>query len=501
MAQALYQFTVPTPSQLLANMLRTYANGMIAIGVANPNVSKGSDVYVLFQSIANELSAAYANAVIKSDATMPDTASGTDLDRWLSAVGLARDSASGSAGLVVLNSSLTTGSGVFIPIGSQLTDTLQLRYQVTVGGSYLNGQYIPVASIDIGAQTDHANGDVLAWVTPPPYCASTVLVGTTGGTDGLTGGADAEQDGAARARLLATMSNPPSAGNWQAVSQLGQASTPQVEMCFVYPALQGPATTTIVCTSRATATNRTRTLATLVMTTQVTPYVAGLLPEYVYLQSFTPVSVPTDVALLLSIPSAPTASPPGPGGGWIDGTPWPQSIGGTAPCVVTGMTTTSNFTVNATTAPTAGASSIAYLDPTTWTIYSATVVTVSGTSGAYVITTSAPLVNLAMGSAIWPQSTNQATYVAALLGAFAAMGPGEMSSNALITARAFRHPSPAQAWPSSLGASQLKAVISAGQEVLDAEYIYRSTTTPAVSVNVTTAPNILTPRVLAFYAA
>lgn len=510
MTYPLFTFTAKTQDQIRDDFLRTYSNLLIQAGVPSPNVAPGSDAYILATAFAGELAVAQANSVLKADELHPDTAVDTSLLRWLTLFGLGFRPAIGSSGLVTINASVS--GSILIPVGQQLLDGAGLRYQVTVGGLYGNNSQVPVAAIDLGSSTNHANGDTLKWISSPPFCGPTVAVGIPGGTTGLTGGSDVEDNETARARLFALLQNFPGTGNWQQVIQFGQAASPYVQMVFVYPAIQGGATLhfAVVQAAATTAplisTSKNRDVNLVTLNNTIVPYVQGLMPTYVYVVGTTVTNVPTDAAILLSLPSASTASPPGPGGGWLDGTPWPSSIGGTTAVSVSSVTSTTQFTVTATTPPIAGASHIAFLDPTTWTVNTATVTAVSGSSGSYVITIDTPWPNIATGNFIWPQSVNQQNYVNALLGAFALMGPGEKSSNggagtSGVLQRAFRHPVPQLTWPYSLGTYQLKALTNSGTEVLDAEWIYRSTTTPAVPATVTSAPNILVPRNLAFYAS
>jgi uncharacterized phage protein gp47/JayE len=515
----LFTYVVKTNVDVRNDVLRTIKNGLIALGIPNPNVGPNSDYFLTATALGNEIAVGLANITISVDQNMPDTATGDGLDRWLKIVGLARRPAIGSFGAVTISVSVAS---TLVVTGMQLVDAVGLRYQVTVGGSYANGAPIPVAAIDTGKATNHANGETLTWVTAPAFAASTVSVGTTGGTDGLTGGFDSEVgiDEPPRARLISDLQNPPKGGNSADVILWCLQSSPVVQAAWCYPALLGPGTTFAAVAAQPqttvplSATSKSRQLSATLMTGTVQPYVQGQLPEHVFSVIASVVDQSVDVAIQLALPSAPTASPPGPGGGWLDGTPWPSSLGGTAACAVTAVTNSTQFTVNATTAPQDGVSHIAWLSPSTgtspWALFTATVVSHSGSSGAYVITIDTPMPGIANGNFIWPQATQQVNYINALLLAFSLMGPGEWTSNAAIKARAFRHPSPTQSWPYSLGAQQLKLVINAGPEVLDAQYIFRSATTPTVPASVTVntstgaltsaAVNIFVPNNVAFYA-
>jgi uncharacterized phage protein gp47/JayE len=513
----LYTYQTKTNTQIRDDLLRTEKNGLIALGIPNPNVGPGSDSYIRATAIGNELAVVQANNTILADQLMPDTSAGTFLDRWLNMFGLGRNPATGSAGVITIQCSAASTT---IVTGQQLVDQNGLRFQVSIGGTYSNSIPVPVQALDTGAGTDHANGDVLTWVTLPPFCAQNVTVGTQGGSDGLSGGADSEVgvDEPPRARLFSFFQNTPRGGNSSDIAMWAGQSTPEVQATFVYPALQGPGTVFFCCTETAqttgalSAASKGRSLASTIVTGTVVPFVQGLLPEHVYSVGATVLNQPTDVAIQLSLPSAPTGSPPGPGGGWVDGTPWPQSLGGTAPVTVTAYTNSTQFTVNALNPPQVGVSHVAWLSPLNWQVYSAIVTSIVPGSipGAYQITVDTPMVGIGTtpGNILFPQSINQNTYVAALLGAFAAMGPGEWTNNALVLPRAYRHPQPQTGWPYSLGATQLKQVISSGTEVLDAAWIYRQNITPALPTSIvvnasgvltSNPPSTLTPNNVGFY--
>lgn len=513
----LYTLVVKSNTQVRDDILRTEKNGLIGLGISNPNVGPGSDYYITATATANEIAVILANSVVVADQLCPDTASGVNLDRWLNLVGLSRAPATNSFGNITITTSV---SSTLVVLGTQLKDNAGQLFQVIVGGSYANGAQIPVESIAVGSATDHANGDVLTWVTTPPFTQSNVTVGLPGGSDGLTGGNDSEVgvDEPPRARLFARLQNPPKGGNSSHIAGWAAASTPNVGSCYVYPAGLGPATVLFAVAAAPqvigtlSSTSKNRDIASALLTGTILPYVQGNVPEHTLVVGTSIANQPVDVAILLSLPSSATASPPGPGGGWIDGTPWPSSISGTTPVTVTSFTNSTQFTVNATSAPNAGVSHIAWISPLTWTVIQATVLSVTGTSGAYVITIDTPMPGITTGNYIFPASQNQANYLAALFAAFATMGAGEwIASGSALFRRAFRHPPATITNPAALGASQLKTVINSGPEVLDANWIYRSVTTPTVPASVTidpvtqlltsAPPNLLVPRNIAFFAA
>ncbi len=502
-------FTTKTWQEVHDDVLRTQRNGQIALGIsADPQLGPGSDEEVWATIIANETQPLYVNQRIVGDAQMPDTASindpptpvGPDLTRLMKIKGLSPRGAVGSVGFIILACSTTTS----ISQGTQLTDTNGLRYEVSSSGTYNNGDLVPVDALDTGSATNHAAGDTLVWVTPPPFCNPKQLVAT----GGLVDGAPEEDNETARARLLDREQNPPGSGNWPQVAGYAEASTPLVQKAFVYPAVNGPSTCHVAVTGYTSLTSKSRAIVSTILNNIVTPYVLGLMPEYTEVVVTTTTDENADISIGLTLPNAPSAG--GPGGGWIDASPWP-AISGTAntyanvTAVSAGSVT--QFTVNAPTPPTDNVSHICMWDLVTGNLYRAKVLSHSGTAGAYVITIDQPFLNLVAqnlitgenGTFIFPDAVNMDTYVSTLLSAMEQMGPGEKTANASVLTRGYRHPTPQSAWPSSLNATQLKAIEDTGTEVLDTSYYFRSATTPTVPASVSNPPVVLIPHRIGLY--
>lgn len=519
----LYQYATKTQPEIRDDLLLTLANHLRAQGQPNPNVGENSDYYGLATGLANEICVALANNVVSVDQQMPDTAGGSFLDRWLALFNLQRRGAAGSTGLITPTYSATS---TFVVTGSQLTDSTGLRYEVSIGGTYgtaigLSPQ-IPVDAVDTGSATNHENGDVLQWVNAPPFVDENAVVGIPGGEDGLEGGFDSEvgEDEPPRARLFAVLQSPPRGGNWSDVAKWCSESTPVVQAAGIYPILLGPATFGFAVFQPAQVTqplssnSKTRQIIAPTVSGLIVPYVRGQVPENMLVVGTSTVDQPTDVALILTLPSAPTASPPGGGGGWVDGSPWPRSIGGTTPVTVTSVTSSVQITVNATTPPTPGVSHVAWISPLTWQLLTATVTAVSGSSGAYAITLDTPWPGVTAGNFVFPQAVQQQNYLAAILTAFGNLGPGEWTANPTILVRGYRHPLPSLTWPNSIDGRFLRTVEDAGDEVEAARTIYDSsggaTTIPSYPLLTTDgsytltspstmSPYLLTPRNIAYY--
>lgn len=490
------EFVLPAAEQIRDNILRVQRAGLIDRGVADPNVTPGSDEYVRAQAIGDQLEIAMANTQVKADEQMPDTAVDDGLARIMAIYGLAFREASGAAGNITLSSTASTT----VIVGTQLIDGSGLRFQVTVGGIYANGATIPVEGVDTGKDTNHVAGDTLRWVSQPPFADPTALVAT----GGLIGGVDDEDDDTARERLYDRLRNPPAAGNWQHLAELAEASSTLVQKAFVYPCANGPSNYGLAVVGYATETSKSRVVPAVTVTNTVKPYLDGKVAEYVDSIVTSVTDSNMDVAIELTIPASPKASPAGPGGGWTDGTTWPRpnTTNSIFYCDVTAVTSSTVFRVRSENAPTATVTQIAWLSPVDWKLYTATV-TASSTISTYIyeITIDKPFPSIAVLHLISPNATNIAAYFDAVIAHFALMGPGEkLASSAAAFYRAFRHPPPSQSWPYKVDSRMLRAVTDSADEVLDAQFIHRtSSLAPTVPGSVQTAPAIFVPRSIAFY--
>ena len=496
-------FVVKDSTTIREDLLRVIKNGLIKRGVTNPNVGPNSDWFVLATALGNELAVVGANAIVKCDEQMPDTATGGALGRIAELLGLAKQPAGGSIGPVIITASATTP----IPTDAELTDALGQRFAVLAGNDYEDGDQVTVYAISTGASTNLAEGTVLQWASAPPFCSDTVTVGT----GGLVNGIDAEDDEALRARVLALLQTPAGSGNWEHCAEVAEQSDPRVAKAFVFPAVQGPATVDIVVAAAPTTSSKSREIDATILSGTIVPFTKGKLPEHAYVTVTTVEDVNADVAFGLSLPEAPTANPPGPGGGWLNGTPWPAPNGtSTFRCTVTAVTSSTQFTVDATTTPQAGVSRVCWLSPLDWKLYSALVTAVSGSSGALVVTLDRPFTGIFVGCYLWPAAQNAQAYVNAVLAAFALMGPGEKTSNASALVRGFRHPAPSNSWPYTLGAHLLRAISNAQLEVLSTSFLHRTdgtttltgtggVVTPQVPGSAASAPRIFVPRHIGFY--
>lgn len=490
------EITVKTAEEIRDDYLRTIKEGLINLGISNPNVSEGTLDYVRGTALGEFGALLYQNISLKADAQMPDTAQGEDLVRLANIYNLSLRAAGPSSGSILLDATVTTD--IVIPTGSQLIDDKGLSYEVSVGGSYSDGEEIPIRAIDTGSGTNLAPESILRWVSPPPFVSPTAVVAS----GGLTGGVDEETYEGLRTRILEKIRNPPGGGNWSELNQAAEDSTVAVQKSFAYPAANGPATVHLAVVTAPTESDKTREINSVVLSTKVIPAVQSVVPEYFELLVTTVQNQNTDVSINISIPSATTASPPGPGGGWLNGTPWPTyaALGYSR---VTAVTSSTQFTIQCDTEPTIDVTQICWLNPTNWQLYRGIVTSYTGTAPSVTVTVDTPFAGtsnqIVVGSFVFPDAELMQDYVDTLLDIFANLGPGQKTNATGLLPRAYRRPLTIESWPSDLNDQLLRRLTDNNDTILSAGYNYRSSATPLLPSSITDGPYILVPRNLAFY--
>ncbi len=500
--------TVPltqSPAQILQGMLTTYQAAMTNNGYPNVSVDPGSDIYVRFSAISNQISLLYSNILVQYNAMQIATATGADLDALLNNYGLARKSASSSEGFITLVCSVPTT----VVSGTTLTGSNALKYQIVLGGVYTNGSILEIISVDVGAQTNIPVGTILTWNNTPASAQPTVVAFSA-----ITGGSDLENDDSARVRLQAHIQNPPAMGNWQQLVELASASDVLVQTAFVYPVANGPGTQHIALVGYQTTSYVGRDIPLTPNLVNDTSYILGQIPVPVVPGTVitTVTNVPFNVAFSLLLPY-PIGSPNnGVGGGWTDFSPWPTPDGTfvTTANTVTNVVSSTNFTITAKSgsiAISAGITTINWIDKSDssgngWIITSAHVLAFTDNgSNTYTITIDTPFPTVAVGDYIFPASVNAQNYLNAILTQFAAMGPGQKTNQLAVLPSARRQPLPATLYPDTVGPQFLRALVNAGSEVDSATFYYQQygNNEPALPVVVSNPPNIFIPGSIGLY--
>jgi hypothetical protein len=464
----------PTRDAIVERALQFWQRQLVSLGTsaasARAATARGTERWISAQSWGQGLEIVLANGRALEDAAMPDTATGDDLDRICAIYGLTRSAGAGAQGNVTVT---CTGSVTYVTGQELVSDTTGKRYRVVTSTTTTTGGSVAVVGIDVGTATDLDAGESLTWTSPPSGSATTCVVAS----GGLVDGADADNDGRLRERLLKLLREPQNGGSWAHYRQWAEDASSAVEDAFVYPAAQGPGTVHLAYTIEGDADNRYARAGTTALTTLVNDAVIAEQPEYADVTVTTVAHQDTGVALKITIPEPLTGG--GQGGGWIDpvspGTPvrWPTAkIGaGNVDGVVkvTAVTSSTAFTVNANVAPTAGVT-ILFFSTTDRVFYEAEVVTVGGSAGARTITIDRALPTVAVDDYVSPACEQYEAYGETFMAEVAKLAPGEKTSDADVLPRAFRRPATEDGFPSALTTRLVSTMQTSHTEISNAAF-------------------------------
>ncbi len=213
-----------------------------------------------------------------------------------------------------------------------------------------------------------------------------------------------------------------------------------------------------------------------------------------------------DAALQITIPDSALAG--GNGLGWTDETVWPPLVGGDSGRVTVNSSISSvpSVTVSAVTAtsPVAGQTNIAWWSPTDMKFYRALVLSVSGGTGAWVLTLDRPLLDIdgaspLSGEYISPAAQNMDGYGEEWVKIFSKLGPGEQTTDVGRLPRALRHPFITDEDPSDINTVSVSSITQAYTEITALTFSHSPTTTPTVPSDVDNAPQVLVPNNFGIY--
>jgi uncharacterized phage protein gp47/JayE len=187
-----------------------------------------------------------SNAVTVANGVSRSTATGPDVDTWIFLqTGGARGPSQGAGGTVSIQAS---SNGAQLEAGDLLTSPNGNVYEFTTAGTYQNGQPVPVAGVTKGSGTDLPAGSLLQIQTSRPGLTDlTAIVLPQADGSGLSGGAGAESDSDALARLQDLASNPPASGNEAEYrAAIEQIQTIGVQAAFAIPDVMAPGTIAVM---------------------------------------------------------------------------------------------------------------------------------------------------------------------------------------------------------------------------------------------------------------
>lgn len=495
------QIWYPTQQELVDNALGEMRVGAIDASVDEPPTAPGTDNHLRMLGAASIAMLGVTNTSITEANTNILTADEDSLEKQREERGLPKVEPTGATGRVVPDiRGVTT-----IVEGAQLQKNPSgLRYEVV--GNYIaptDGDEIDVRAIDTGSATNADAGEELTWVssTSPPNLGPVAIVSQG---KPLKGGSDEESPERLRARILNALRNRPAGGNWGYVRELGLNATGEAQDVFVYAALGGPSTCKV---APVRLFDRARNDYSRTLSDSGLGAIRGALwgnnPEGINIPVLPTAPEPVDVALQIAIPDSVLSG--GDGRGWSDALPWPGLVGADNGRVITASYSGSviGITANTTVAPVARQTTIAWWSPQDRKFYTASVITVGGSSPNWSLTLDKPLVdstgaNPVAGDFISPGAVNIEAYGTSWINIMEQLGPGELPQLGGGT-RAIRHPYATDEWPSQLTLRVYGQLTGLHNEVVSVIESYASANTPTVPATVDDNANIFTPRHFGIY--
>lgn len=137
---------------------------------------------------------------------LPDTATGLNLERWSSILGLSRKPKAKASGITQFAGTISTS----IPIGTRVVRSDGVEYETVAAGAidFSGTADVSVRAVLAGEDGNADEGTVLTLVSP----IAGIQSATTVQSGGLVGGTDEESDDDLRVRILLRIQNPPQGG-------------------------------------------------------------------------------------------------------------------------------------------------------------------------------------------------------------------------------------------------------------------------------------------------
>jgi hypothetical protein len=477
-------FIPSSSAEIRDQMIRDIQVGAYTAGIIDLDVSPGSDVYIWCSVLSNTLLPLYANAALTAAAISELTAEGEQLDIIRQAMGLPEVEPSPATGTIIIT--IPSGNTINVLDGTEFVTEAGFRGQVFGDQLVNNNDLVSVRLIDAGSAGNADPGSRVVFLNPPFGVESLATVNE------LSGGTDEEDDFRKRERVLNRRRNVPSAGNPGFIIDLLLNESTALDRVYVYPALGGAGTIAVAITKGFDFVNRDFTR----QTTSVQINDAKALLDFeipLAIECFVTSTNDelTNVTIGLSMPN-------GSSQGWTDPTPWPRLTSADGGRITATVTTPTNITLSANTniAPVPGQTRIDWICPADQRTVRSRVLSVAGSSGAWVLTLDKPLVsgNVAIqtGDYVGPAASQSQVIVDNFLKEMNQLGCSEMAVN---PGRASRVPS--DRYFDELSLSLLQPLFL--PEIRSVNYLYRSKVNATVPANVAGSPGILIPGRIGLY--
>lgn len=392
------------------------------------------------------------------------------------------------------------------PAATIARDPLGKRYQVLLTAvTPVSGTVtLTMKGIDGGDDTNIAVGTELRWINPPVGCEPTAIVATA-----FTGGVEAENEADYAKRIEDHIQHRPASGNQAHFRAWAVQASSSVESAFVYAsALHAGSVVVAITQKRANVVGPLARIPNFGTMSAVTGYLvpptSPVVPGNVFVLVVMPQPTPTSIGLRLGMNR-------GTSGGWADLVPWPRASSAFPRCQITNVLSQTLIQVTTDEAPlfvmpAAGvnAPQLMLWDPDKSSFEKLSVSSVASAGGnLYDITLAAPPTRtMALDDAISPYTDRKDIIAGAVQTYFDGLGPGELVDFAtdVRAHRAYRSPKPSEAYPQKAGQGIVTVLLEElGGVAGDAELVQGTVTTPALPVNVTDGPRMLTVRHVGVY--
>lgn len=471
-------------------------------GTAIP-VSPGTDAWIQGTAEANMAMLCFANYANTKPQLTPLYAVGQALEDWRLALGLPEVKATGATGKIKV--SVAGSATVTVVKGLQgfLDNGYRGEATATTTG-VADGDEVTVQMLTTGEASEAAPGASWRWANPPLNMA---VDGTVSAAKPLTGGTDSEDDERKRTRILNKLRNQPAGGNWGDLRQISLDANGSIQDAYIYPALGGPASVKVAVSKAFDRSNRDYSRApTSAVVTDARNAILGNITSGVDVYVVAVADQDLAATVQMTLPDA--VSSGGNGQGWTDAIVWPDLVVADSGVVTISSVASGGqqitVSANTTTSPIAGQTHVAWFSHIDRKFRTYLVTAKSGSAGGWVLTLDRPAVDgsgaaVAVGQYISPAAANMATYGDTWVGVIEKLGPAENTSDVHRLPRADRHPLVANGLPSDVTVLALTALVNEHDEITDADFGYRSATTPTVPASVATSPNVFRPTHFGVY--
>lgn len=256
-----------------------------------PDLLRRCDGEVYARAIAGAAHGLYGYLDWQSKQLIYDTADSDILERWASIWGVPRKMASYAAGTV----NFTGANGAMAVAGTKLSAYDGQIYTVTTDVTVAVGSALAtVSAAEAGVSGNRQAGQTFTLVSPVGGITASAVAGA------MTGGADIEDYDSLRSRLLARIKQPPHGGS-QSDYVAWALAVPGVTRAWAYPLELGAGTVTV---RFMMDNNYIDGIPLAADVTAVASYIAQLRPVTAAVTVVAPVSVPLNLTIALTPPTA-----------------------------------------------------------------------------------------------------------------------------------------------------------------------------------------------------